>query len=199
LRAPRTVNDGGEARVDHAGQQIGSINIPENLHLQAAGGMSLRQAAKVLGMHHSTVRADLGGGKSATRREESNEESRRAGGKSATKTNSAAPICVELLGDDSAVAPSLSIKVVAHAPLLKICRALIAAGVDDATPLEAWRGPILALRVTTIGAAAGLRVASHGVGFEPIPGCTGASPVRKSTPAGIGHGPSQKSAPSPSP
>jgi hypothetical protein len=33
------------------------------------------------------------------------------------------------------------------------------------------------LRVRSIGEAAQLRVASHGVGFERLPGCTGASPI----------------------
>jgi len=40
------------------------------------------------------------------------------------------------------------------------------AGHDPSTPLEAYRGGMLALRVKSIGQAAKLQVNSHGTGFE---------------------------------
>jgi hypothetical protein len=44
------------------------------------------------------------------------------------------------------------------APVLALCRKLIEAGFDPATPLEAWRGDTLALRVRSIGEGARLSV-----------------------------------------
>jgi hypothetical protein len=62
---------------------------------------------------------------------------------------------------------------------LALARLLIEAGHDPATPLEAWRGETLCLRVRSIGEGARLRIASHGVGFERLPECTGSPPVRQ--------------------
>jgi hypothetical protein len=45
-----------------------------------------------------------------------------------------------------------------RAPVLSLCRALIAAGHDPSTPLEAYRGDVLCLRVRSIGEAAALSV-----------------------------------------
>jgi hypothetical protein len=45
-------------------------------------------------------------------------------------------------------------------------------------PLEAYRGDTLALRVKSIGQAAGLEVASHGAGFIRAPERRRASPLR---------------------
>jgi hypothetical protein len=71
-------------------------------------------------------------------------------------------IHAEIFGDDTATACGLTVK--ATAPILALCRALIAAGVDPATPLEAWRGPVLALKVRSIGEAA--RLETDGIGFK---------------------------------
>jgi hypothetical protein len=43
---------------------------------------------------------------------------------------------------------------------LDLCRALVEAGYDPTTPLEAYRGDMLCLRVRSIGEAADLRI-SH--------------------------------------
>jgi hypothetical protein len=68
--------------------------------------------------------------------------------------------------------------------VLGLCRQLIAGGHDPGLPLEVWRGPVLCLRVRSIGEAAHLRVATHGGGFERLPGyaagCTAASPMQES-------------------
>jgi hypothetical protein len=45
---------------------------------------------------------------------------------------------------------------------------------------------VLALVVSSIGAGAKLRVATHGVGFEPAPRCTGGPPVRQNARAVVG-------------
>jgi hypothetical protein len=55
-------------------------------------------------------------------------------------------------------------------------------------PLEARRGPILCLRVRSIGAAAALRIGTHGVGFETLRESTAASPVEE-TPVRLCHTP----------
>jgi hypothetical protein len=51
-----------------------------------------------------------------------------------------------------------------HAPVLQLCRKLIEAGHDPATPLAAYRGDTLCLLIHSIGEAAALDVR---------PGCTG--------------------------
>src|SRR5262245_35422567 len=65
-------------------------------------------------------------------------------------------------------------------PVLELCRLLLAAGHDPDRPLKAWRGDTLCLRIRSIGEAARLRVATHGVGFQCAPECTAAPPDRKS-------------------
>ena len=92
-----------------------------------------------------------------------------------------AKIRAELIGSDECTAAGLTIS--GGAPVLALCRQLIADGYDPGLPLEVWRGPVLCLRVRSIGEAAKLRVATHGDGFERRRGCAGectaASPVRE--------------------
>ena len=64
----------------------------------------------------------------------------------------------ELTKSDIATAEGITVK--AESPVLGLCRKLIAAGYDPATPLNVYRGKTLALRIRSIGEAAGLRVAS---------------------------------------
>jgi hypothetical protein len=71
-------------------------------------------------------------------------------------------IRAELLGSNTAVALGMHVK--AYAPILELCRRLVVRGIDPATPLEAWRGPTLCLRVQNIGAAAALEVRPSGTG-----------------------------------
>jgi ribosomal protein L19 len=63
--------------------------------------------------------------------------------------------------------------------VLDLCRALVAAGHDPATPLRAYRGAVLCLMVRSIGEAAKLRASSRGVGFERLapPTVSEASPI----------------------
>lgn len=71
-------------------------------------------------------------------------------------------IRAEIIGDDKATALGLSVR--GRTPVLKLCRELIAAGHDPASPLEAYRGSTLCLRIASIGKGAGLDVMDR-------PGC----------------------------
>jgi hypothetical protein len=66
----------------------------------------------------------------------------------------------ELIGTDHAAAAGIE----AHSPspILNLCRALVEAGCNPAMPLHT-----LALRVRSIGEAAGLEVNGDGAGFRP--------------------------------
>ena len=75
-------------------------------------------------------------------------------------------IRAELSGSDRCTA--LGIVVRAFAPILELCRRLIAAGHDPATPLEAYRGESLCLKVRSIGEAAGLEINARGTGLIPF-------------------------------
>jgi hypothetical protein len=69
------------------------------------------------------------------------------------------------------------------APVTSLCRALIEAGDDPATPLEAWLGDMLALRVSSIGAGSRLTVEDDRHGrprfrlWRDRGGCGAASPI----------------------
>ena len=84
-------------------------------------------------------------------------------------------IRAELAESDTATALGIIAK--GSAPIIKLCRLLVEAGHDPATPLEAWRGGTPCLRIRSIGEAAQLRVASHGIGFERPQECTAAPPI----------------------
>ena len=62
----------------------------------------------------------------------------------------------EIIGDDRATCNGLEAQ--HNAPVLALCRKLVAAGHDPATPLEAYRGEVLCLRVRSIGEGAKLTV-----------------------------------------
>jgi hypothetical protein len=69
----------------------------------------------------------------------------------------------ELAGSDRCRAEGLASR--GAAPVLALCRALVRAGHDPATPLEVFRGGVLALTVRTIGAGAVLTVNEDGPRF----------------------------------
>ena len=75
-----------------------------------------------------------------------------------------APIRAELSGSDCASACGVAVR--GGSPVIALCRQLVAAGYDPRTPLEAYRGKTLCLHVRSIGEAAGLEIATHGVGFR---------------------------------
>ena len=93
-------------------------------------------------------------------------------------------IRAELAWSDTATA--LGTVACEASPVLALCRMLVAAGVDPATPMEAWRGETLCLSVRSIGEAAEMRVNPKGTGFvKGRSGVPTASPVRRN---GGGHG-----------
>lgn len=84
-------------------------------------------------------------------------------------------IRAELSGSDRCSAEGITAS--APSPVLAICRKLVEAGFDPATPLEAYRGDVLALRVRSIGEGARLEIGSKS-GFA----------VRTASPAGYFEG-----------
>jgi len=86
------------------------------------------------------------------------------------------PIYGEIVGSDYCEAEGIAVR--SPAPVLELCRQLIAAGYDPARPLLAYRADTLCLVVRTIGEAAGLEVNSKGTSFAPYRAVRGASPVR---------------------
>jgi hypothetical protein len=109
-----------------------------------------------------------------TRRKRSENTGKRAG---LHEKPAQVPICATLSGSNRCEA--LGITKRGSAPLLALRRALMAAGHDPSRPLHAYRDDVLALWVRSIGDGARLRLASHGVGFERLPECTGGSRVRQ--------------------
>jgi hypothetical protein len=69
---------------------------------------------------------------------------------------SQAPIRATLTGSRRCEAEGFSS--CSSVPVLALCRVLVAAGFDPATPLEAWRGDVPALSIRTIGEGARLTV-----------------------------------------
>jgi hypothetical protein len=70
----------------------------------------------------------------------------------------------ELSDSDTCRCAALDLTVRSSSPVIKLCRELVARGIDPTTPLQVYRGPTLALRVRSIGEAARLKV--HGASFE---------------------------------
>src|SRR5690348_10236794 len=85
------------------------------------------------------------------------------------------PIRAQLAGN---VCSAVGIAAKADAPILALCRKFLDAGHDPATPLEVYRGDVLALQVKFIGQAAGLRVgvSSSGTPVLRLAGSTPAAP-----------------------
>ena len=81
------------------------------------------------------------------------------------RSNAPQTIRAEIFGDDTAEACGVSVK--SNAPILELCRRLIEAGRHPASPLEAWRGQTLALRVKTLAAGARLTVDENRMDYRP--------------------------------
>jgi hypothetical protein len=91
-------------------------------------------------------------------------------------------IRAELRGDDICDARGITVR--SSSPVLVLCRKLVQAGHDPATPLEAYRGDTLCLRVRSIGEGARLQINSQGRGFEPYQEPRPATLARKNEAAG---------------
>jgi|SRR5215475_9077508 len=94
-------------------------------------------------------------------------------------------IRAELTGDDTCRAGGLV--ATSPSPILALCRFLISAGANPDRPLQAFRGDVPCLHVKSIRQGARLRVAPHGVGFQWLPECTGASPARENPSSPFPH------------
>jgi len=66
----------------------------------------------------------------------------------------------------------------ADAPILKLCRMLVAAGYDPATPLQAYRNGVPSISVSSIGFGAQLVINGRGTGFALRRGVRTAPPAR---------------------
>jgi hypothetical protein len=98
----------------------------------------------------------------------------------------------QLTGNDLCSAPGVTVQ--SASPVLGLCRKLIEAGHDPATPLHAYRGSMLALKVLSIGEGAKLSVEDNHLGrptfrrWRDRPGSDGASaPVRETEPPAGSH------------
>jgi hypothetical protein len=99
----------------------------------------------------------------------------------------------ELVGSNCATA--LRIEAHGSSPLLTLCRKLIEIGHNPGLALLAYRGAVLALKVRSIGEAAGLEVNGDGTGFRPVRKPDGASPARETVSAKGSVPPSPSRAP----
>jgi len=89
------------------------------------------------------------------------------------------PIRIILSGSNKASALGLIAR--GDAPVLKLCRDLLAAGFHPNTPAQAFRGSVLALRIRTVGQGAQLRIdADRFEGLQETPETSAlASSIRK--------------------
>jgi len=93
------------------------------------------------------------------------------------KSPSLQTIRAELAGASICIARGIAVE--ANAPVLELCRKLLAAGIDPGSRLDVYRGNVLCLRVRAIGEGARLEIDGHGAGFRPVGGGGTASPVRQ--------------------
>jgi hypothetical protein len=87
----------------------------------------------------------------------------------------ATPIRATLIGCDRCEVEGYAVR--AYAPLPAMCRELVAAGYDPATPLEAYRGDMLCLKARSIGEGANLEINGDGVGLRQHRKPDAASPI----------------------
>ena len=95
------------------------------------------------------------------------------------------PIRATLSGGD--IVTALGITAQSSSPVLALCRQLLAAGHDPATPLHAYRGDTLALINRSIGEAANLEINGKGTGFVTRDAVGTGSPIAPNAPARTGH------------
>jgi hypothetical protein len=70
----------------------------------------------------------------------------------------------EIVGPDQCSAEGVT--AISSSPVIALCRKLVAAGHDPASPLKAYRGMTLCLSVHSIGEAAGREINGRGTGFK---------------------------------
>ncbi len=97
-------------------------------------------------------------------------------------------VCAEIIGDDRCTAEGIT--VVGKAPVAAICRKLIIAGIEPASPLFVYRGELLCLIVRSIGEAAALTVDGTRTAFarwKPFPSAAVSPRIVRFEQAGISH------------
>ena len=90
-------------------------------------------------------------------------------------------VIAELVGDDCCLCQEIGAAVTANAPVLAMCRQLLATGIDPDTALGVYRRGVLALKVRSIREGARLTVKTAGNGtpiFASDDGCKGAAAPR---------------------
>jgi len=94
------------------------------------------------------------------------------------------PISARLIGSDRCEAERIIAR--SSAPVLALCRELVAAGFHPASSLEAWRGDMLCIRIASIGEAAQFTVEDDRHGRPRLRrwrdgdrGCGGGPPLRQ--------------------
>jgi hypothetical protein len=97
----------------------------------------------------------------------------------------ASPVRGQMIGADKATAAGITVR--GRAPVLALCRKLVAAGVDPNRPLHAYRGDVSCLVVRTIGEGARLTVAEGPNGprfgpWEPMPSRVGSPRIARTEP-----------------
>jgi hypothetical protein len=91
-------------------------------------------------------------------------------------------IIAQLTGSDRCTSAGLTVR--GYAPVLGMCRTLVAAGFNPDSPLHAYRGAMLCLRIRSIGEGAKLTIEDNGCGtpvaqpWRDPPAIGTASPVR---------------------
>lgn len=81
-------------------------------------------------------------------------------------TNRKTPVVCRIIGSAHCEVDDL---IVRHsAPVLAMCRALIDVGYDPERPLEAYRGDVLSLRVSSIGYGAQFTIEDNRSGGAPV-------------------------------
>jgi hypothetical protein len=107
------------------------------------------------------------------------------------------PIICQLTDSDTATAAGITVR--GPSPVLGLCRALVAAGVDPNRPLHAYRGDLLCLVVHSIGEGARLTVAEgqnapRFRAWKPMPSREGSHRIARTVPmARAGHAGTNKS------
>jgi hypothetical protein len=76
-------------------------------------------------------------------------------------------IRAEIIGSDTCIAEGITVR--ASTPVLGMCRKLIEAGYPTTSPLHAYRGDVLCLKIRSIGEGAKLTVAEDNRGIRLVP------------------------------
>jgi hypothetical protein len=88
-------------------------------------------------------------------------------------------IRADLIGTHQCHCPAAGLYTCADAPILEMCRRLVAAGANPEARLDCYRGGILALTVRSVGEGARLKINGKGTGFAWVSTVGKGAPVRR--------------------